>query len=66
MERIPGGRYTKEFRLEAVDLIIEGKWSAAEVSCRLIISDNTLPICPKCSGQERISEYSHSGSARLP
>ena len=42
MERIPRGRYTKEFRLEAVKLVIEGKLAAIEVSRRLNISCNTL------------------------
>jgi len=42
MERIPRGRYTREFRLEAVKLVIDGKQSALEVSRRLNISDNTL------------------------
>jgi transposase len=42
MERIPRGRYTKEFRLEAVKLVVEGKQSASEVARRLNISDNTL------------------------
>ena len=31
MERLPRGRYTKEFRLEAAKLVIEGGLSACEV-----------------------------------
>jgi transposase len=42
MERIPRGRYTREFRLEAVKLVIEGKLSASEVGRRLNVSDNTI------------------------
>ncbi len=35
MERVPRGRYTKEFRQEAVNLVIEGKQAAAEVGRNL-------------------------------
>lgn len=41
MERIPRGRYTKEFRMEAVKLIVEGKLPQREVSRRLNVSENT-------------------------
>jgi len=42
MERIPRGRYTKGFRLEAVKLVIDGKLSASEVGRRLNVSGNTI------------------------
>ncbi len=60
MERIPRGRYTKEFRLEAVNLVIEGKRSAAEVSRRLIISENTLQIWLKAHRQGKLAEVGKS------
>ena len=42
MKRIPQGRYTKEFREEAVKLVIEEKLSVAEVSRRLELPSNTV------------------------
>ena len=33
MEKIPQGRYTKEFREEAARLVIENGMSVGEVSC---------------------------------
>jgi transposase len=42
LERIPRGRYTKEFRLEAVKLVIEDKLSVAEAARRLALPPNTL------------------------
>ncbi len=38
MKGIPYGRYTKEFREEAVELVTEGKMSIPDTTCRL--SDN--------------------------
>jgi transposase len=42
MERIPRSRYTKEFRLEAVKLVIEGGLSTPEVGRRLNMHPNTI------------------------
>jgi transposase len=56
MERIPRGRYTKEFRLEAVRLVVEGKQAASEVSRRLNISDNTLYNWIKAYKAGKLSE----------
>lgn len=42
MERIPQGRYTREFRLEAVKLITEKKLSVAEAARQLGLPSNTL------------------------
>jgi transposase len=42
MERLPRGRYTKEFREEAVKLATEDGLSVAEVARRLIIPKTTL------------------------
>ncbi len=42
MKRIPQGRYTKEFREEAVKLIVEEKLSLPEAACRLSLPPSTL------------------------
>ena len=42
MERIPNGRYTKEFREEAVKLVTEEGLSAPEASRRLDIPKSTI------------------------
>jgi len=42
MKRVPRGRYTKEFRQEAVKLVIEEKLSWAEAAHRLSLPVSTL------------------------
>jgi transposase len=42
MERIPNGRYTKEFREEAVKMVTDGGLSALEISKRLSLPKSTL------------------------
>ena len=42
MERIPNGRYTKEFREEAVKMVTDGGLSVLEVSNRLSLPKSTL------------------------
>lgn len=42
MQRIPRGRYTKEFRLEAVKLITEERLPITEAARRLSLPPNTL------------------------
>jgi transposase len=42
MEKIPQGRYTREFREEAARLVIEDGMSAGEVSARLSLPKSTL------------------------
>jgi len=42
MERIPNGRYTKEFREEAVKMVADGGLSALEISKRLSLPKSTL------------------------
>lgn len=42
MERIPRGRYTKEFREEAVKLMVGGDMPLREVARRLSLSPSTL------------------------
>jgi transposase len=42
MERIPHGKYTKEFRQEAVQLVIQDNLSIPEAARRLNLPANTL------------------------
>jgi transposase len=42
MKRVPNGRYTKEFREEAVKLVTEGGFSVYEASHRLNLPKSTL------------------------
>ena len=42
MTRGPNGRYSKEFRNEAVKLVVEGGVSAYEASCQLSVPKSTL------------------------
>jgi transposase len=42
MERIPHGKYTKEFRQEAVQLVIQDNLSIPEAARRLNLPTNTL------------------------
>ena len=42
MERIPNGKYTREFRVEAVKLVIEGGLSVPEAGRRLSLPPSTL------------------------
>ena len=42
MERIPNGRYTKEFREEAVKMLMDGGLSVLETSKRLSLPKSTL------------------------
>ena len=42
MEKIPYGKYTKEFRMEAVKLVTDGGLSILEASRRLSLAPSTL------------------------
>jgi len=42
MEKIPHGRYTKEFREEAARLVLEGGLSSGEAANRLSLPKSTL------------------------
>ena len=42
MERVPNGRYTKEFREEAVKMATDGGLSVLEISRRLSLPKSTL------------------------
>jgi transposase len=42
MEKVPNGRYTKEFREEAVKMVTDAGLSVLEVSSRLSLTKSTL------------------------
>ena len=54
MERIPRGRYTKEFRIEAVKLITEENLSLPEAGRRLNVASSTINNWVKAHKAERL------------
>jgi len=56
MERIPRGRYTKEFREEAVKLITEEELSLPEAGRRLHLAPSTIGNWVKASKAGRLGE----------
>ncbi len=63
MERIPYGKYTKEFRQEAVKVVIDGGLSIYEAGKRLSLSPSTLTIWVKAYKSGKLSEV---GSTQRP
>ncbi len=55
-ERIPNGRYTKEFREEAVKLITEGGLSIPEVGRRLSLASSTIAYWVKAQKTGKLEE----------
>ena len=56
MERIPNGKYTKEFRLEAVKLVTEGGLSVPEAGRRLSLPPSTLNTWVKAYNAGKLGE----------
>ena len=58
MGKIPRGRYTKEFRVEAVKLITEENLSLPEAGRRLNVAPSTIGNCVKAHNVEsaKVSE----------
>ena len=56
MKRIPRGRYTKEFREEAVKLVTEEKLSLPEAARRLSLPPSTLANWVKAYKAGRLGE----------
>ena len=56
MKRVPQGRYTKEFREEAVKLVTEEKLSWAEAARRLSLPPSTLGNWVKASKSGKLGE----------
>lgn len=63
MEKIPQGRYTKEFREEAARLVIEGGMSVGEVSSRLSLPKSTLENWIRAAKAGRLGDI---GKTRRP
>ncbi len=55
-ERIPNGRYTKEFREEAVKLITEGGLRIPEVGRRLSLAPSTIAYWVKAYKAGKLKE----------
>ncbi len=55
-ERIPNGRYTKEFREEAVKLITEGGLRIPEVGRRLSLAPSTIAYWAKAHKAGKLRE----------
>ena len=62
-QRIPNGRYTKEFREEAVKLITEGGLSIPEVGRRLSLALSTIAYWVKAHKAGKLKEV---GKAQRP
>jgi transposase-like protein len=56
MERLPRGKYTKEFREEAVKLVTEEKFSWVEAAKRLSLPTSTLANWFKASKAGKLGE----------
>jgi len=56
MERLPYGKYTKEFRQEAVGLVIEEGLSVHEAAKRLSLASTTLSNWVKAYKAGKLSE----------
>ena len=56
MKGIPQGRYTKEFREEAVKLVTEGKMSMPEAAKRLSLPLSTLANWHRASKSGKLSQ----------
>ena len=62
-ERIPNGRYTKEFREEAVKLITEGGLKIPDVGRRLSLAPSTIAYWVKAYKAGKLKEV---GKAQRP
>ena len=62
-ERIPNGRYTKEFREEAVKLITEGGLKIPEVGRRLSLAPSTIAYWVKAYKAGKLRDV---GKAQRP
>ena len=63
MKGIPQGRYTKEFREEAVELVTEEKLSLPEAARRLSLAPSTLTYWVKAYKTGKLGEI---GKAQKP
>jgi hypothetical protein len=58
MERIPYGKYTKEFREEAVRLVVEGGLSIPEAGRRLSVAPSTIKNWVRAYDKGKLSDDS--------
>ena len=63
MKGIPQGRYTREFRQEAVKLVAEDKISCREVAQRLSLGPSTLAYWVKACKEGKLGDV---GKAQKP
>jgi len=56
VQRVPNGRYTKEFRVEAVKLVTEEKLSVPETGRRLNLPPSTITSWVKASKAGKLGE----------
>ena len=63
MKGIPQGRYSREFRQEAVRLVVEDKISCHEAACRLSLAPSTLTYWVKAYKAGKLGEI---GKAQKP
>ena len=56
MKGIPQGRYTREFRQEAIKLIVEDKISCREAAQRLSLAPSTLAYWVKAYEEGKLGE----------
>jgi transposase len=63
LKGIPRGRYTREFRQEAVKLVVEDKISCREAAQSLSLAPSTLAYWVKASKEGKLGEI---GKAQKP
>lgn len=63
MEKIPHGRYTKEFREEAARMVLEGGLSAGEAAQRLSLPKSTLETWVRAA---KVGKLGNIGKNRRP
>jgi len=60
MERVPRGRYSKEFRIEAVKLVTEENLSLPEAGRRLNVAPSTIANWVKAQKAGRLTDIGKS------
>jgi len=63
LKGIPQGRYTREFRQEAVKLVVEDKISCREAAKRLSLAPSTLAYWVRANKEGRLGDI---GKAQKP
>ena len=63
MERIPNGRYTKEFREEAVKMVTDGGLSVGDIKASIFAEINLGALAEGCQDGEAWRDRQGSASA---